>query len=173
MPSDNIPSNNSSNNKPSDHQVPHLLTASDIANLPEVTKLHFLNANVVRNTKSLSDLVGMKNLGIHLVRVESGKETTEFHFHEYEEEFIYIISGRGIAEIGDREIEVGAGDFMGFTAPSLPHGMRNPFAEDLVYLMGGERLDFDISEYPKKQKRNFRSHQQRQIVDFDNIATVT
>jgi uncharacterized cupin superfamily protein len=152
--------------------VPHLLTASDIANLPEVAKSHFLNSNVTRNTKSLSELLGMQSLGVHLVRVESGKETTEFHFHEYEEEFIYIISGRGIAEIGEHEIEVGAGDFMGFTAPSLPHGMRNPFEEDLVYLMGGERLEFDISEYPRKQKRNFRIRQQRQIVDLDNITHV-
>ncbi|MFM7601673.1 MAG: cupin domain-containing protein [Pseudanabaena sp.] len=155
-----------------DIKVPHLLTANDIDNLSEITKIHFLDSNACRNTKSLSDLVGMKNLGIHLVRVESGKETTEFHFHEYEEEFIYIISGRGIAEIGDHEIEVGAGDFMGFAAPSLPHGMRNPFEEDLVYLMGGERLEFDIAEYPRKQKRNFRIRQQRQLVDIDNITHI-
>jgi uncharacterized cupin superfamily protein len=151
---------------------PHLLTASDIKNLPETANIHFLNSNAIRNTKFLSDTLGMKNLGVHLVRVESGKETTEFHFHEYEEEFIYIISGRGIAEIGDREIEVGAGDFMGFTAPSLPHGMRNPFEEDLVYLMGGERLDFDVSKYPRQQKSNFRIHQKRQIVDWENITDV-
>lgn len=149
---------------------PHLLTANDIKNLPENVSIHFLNSNAIRNTKFLSDTLGMKNLGVHLVRVESGKETTEFHFHEYEEEFIYIISGRGIAEIGDREIEVGAGDFMGFTAPSLPHGMRNPFEEDLVYLMGGERLDFDVSKYPRQQKSNFRIHQKRQIVDWGNIT---
>ena len=150
--------------------TPHLLTASDIKNLPETKNIHFLNPNAIRNTKFLSDTLGMKNMGLHLVRVESGKETTEFHFHEYEEEFIYIISGRGIAEIGDREIEVGAGDFMGFTTPSLPHGMRNPFAEDLVYLMGGERLDFDVSQYPRQQKSNFRIHRKRQIVDWESIT---
>ena len=152
------------------NNLPHLLTANDIENLPEIVNIHFLNTNAVRNTKFLSDSLGMQNLGVHLVRVESGKETTEFHFHEYEEEFIYIISGRGIAEIGDREIEVSAGDFMGFTAPSLPHGMRNPFEEDLVYLMGGQRLEFDVSKYPRQQKSNFRIHQKRQIVDWENIT---
>ncbi|WP_331280951.1 hypothetical protein [Fischerella sp. PCC 9605] len=30
---------------------------------------------------------------------------------------MYIIFGRGIAEIGDEEFEVAAGDFMGFTTP--------------------------------------------------------
>jgi len=28
---------------------------------------------------------------------------------------------------------------MGFTAPSLPHCLKNPFEVDLVYLMGGKR----------------------------------
>ena len=44
-----------------------------------------------------------------------------------------------VAEIDGGEHEVGPGDFMGFPTPSLGHHLRNPFDEDLVYLMGGER----------------------------------
>ncbi len=44
-----------------------------------------------------------------------------------EEEWVYILSGRGIAEIGDREYEVEPGDFMGFGLPQQPHHIRNPF----------------------------------------------
>jgi uncharacterized cupin superfamily protein len=113
----------------------------------------------------------MTHLGVHLVRVESGKETTQFHFHHYEEEFIYILSGKGIAEIGEMQIQVEAGDFMGFTAPSLPHTMHNPFDTDLVYLMGGERLAFDVADYPRIKKRNFRIKGDRQVVDWENIGT--
>jgi len=47
------------------------------------------------------------------------------------------LSGRGIAEIGDEEVEVGPGDFMGFATPSSAHHLRNRFDVDLVYLMGG------------------------------------
>lgn len=148
---------------------PHLLRASQIGALPEVEKVHALNPNGVRHTKSLGDAVGMSHLGIHLVRVAPGRETTQFHFHHQEEEFIYIISGRGIAEIGDQQVEVGPGDFMGFTAPSLPHGMRNPFEEDLVYLMGGDRSNFDICDYPRLRKRLFRVNGDRKLVEWDEL----
>ena len=77
-----------------------------------------------------------------------GRYSTEFHYHDADEEFLYVLSGRGIAEIGDERFEVGPGDFMGFGAPSKPHAMRNPFDEDLVYLMGGERNVSDVVHYP-------------------------
>ena len=100
--------------------IPHILKASDIEAMPEKMNVHPLNEEAVRNTKFIGDALGMKNLGIRLVRIEPGKETTQFHFHYHEEEFLYIISGKGIAQIGEEEVEIAAGDFMGFTAPSLP-----------------------------------------------------
>lgn len=133
--------------------TPHLLTAEQIAAMPEVAKQHPLNSQAVRHTRSISDALGLTRIGVHLVRVEPGHETTQFHFHHQEEEFIYILAGRGVAEIGDRQIDVGAGDFMAFTAPSLPHALKNPFDQDLVYLMGGERSSFDICDYPRLQQR--------------------
>lgn len=153
----------------SDNYIPHLLKAKDIQAMQETVKIHPLNSQAVRHTKSLGDAVGMKNLGVHLVRVEPGKETTQFHFHHQEEEFIYIISGRGIAEIGDDKIEVEAGDFIGFTAPSLPHCMGNPYEEDLVYLMGGERRSFDVCDYPRLKKRLFRVNGERKLVEWEDL----
>lgn len=149
----------------------HFLSAATIANLPETVHIHPLNPKAIRHTKSLGDLVGMKNLGFHLVRVAPGDETTEFHCHYQEEEFIYILSGRGMAQIGEQEIEVAAGDFMGFTAPSLPHAMTNPFTEDLVYLMGGQRLDSEMVDYNHLQKRQFRFHSDRQLVDWNHLVS--
>jgi uncharacterized cupin superfamily protein len=153
----------------SQHMVFHLLKAHDIKVMQETVKVHSLNPQAVRHTKSLSDLLGMTHLGIHLVRVEPGKETTEFHFHHQEEEFMYIISGRGIAEIGDEQVEVGPGDFLGFSAPSLPHTMKNAFDADLVYLMGGERRNFDMCDYPRLKKRLFRVNGKRQLVNWTDL----
>lgn len=150
---------------------PHLLRAATIDSLPETIWVHPLNPKVIRHTKSLGDLVGMKNLGFHLVRVAPGDETTEYHCHHQEEEFIYILSGRGMAQISEQQIEVGAGDFMGFTAPSLPHAMTNPFTEDLVYLMGGQRLDPEMVDYPHLRKRQFRFGGVRQLVDWENLVS--
>jgi uncharacterized cupin superfamily protein len=158
-------------NNPEDnqHSVPFLLKASDIAAMPESVKIHSLNANAVRHTKSIGDILGLTRIGVHLVRVEPGRETTQFHLHHCEEEFIYILQGRGIAEIGDRTLEVSAGDFLGFTAPSLPHAMRNDSTEDLIYLMGGERCNFDVCDYPRLQKRQFRLNGDRYLMDWNDL----
>jgi uncharacterized cupin superfamily protein len=34
--------------------------------------------------------------------------------------------------------EVGPGDFMAFPTPSVPHHLKNPSDQDLVYLMGAK-----------------------------------
>ncbi|MDA0265697.1 MAG: cupin domain-containing protein [Cyanobacteria bacterium] len=147
-------------------QLPYpLLTAAAIAALPEQVFVHPLNPRAIRHTKSLGDAVGCTHLGVHLVRLAPGDDSTQYHRHHAEEEFIYILSGRGLAEIGDDTIEVQPGDFMGFAPNSLAHGLTNPFDEDLVYLMGGTRLDYDICDYPKVNQRLYRVGEQHKWVD--------
>jgi uncharacterized cupin superfamily protein len=50
-------------------------------------------------------------------------------------------------------VEVGPGDFMGFATPSVAHHLTNPYDEDLVYLMGGERSRVEVSSFPRAGKR--------------------
>lgn len=141
---------------------PHpLLTAAAIAQMPEQVLVHPLNANAVRHTRSLATAVGCQHLGVHLVRVRSGHDSTEYHRHRGEEEFIYILAGRGVATIDDQTFEVQAGDFMGFRPDSLAHAMHNPFAEDLVYLLGGYDLDHDVVDYPHQGTRLYRTGDRR------------
>ena len=45
---------------------------------------------------------------------------------------------------------------MGFPTPSVAHHLRNPFNEDLVYLMGGENRDLEVADFPKLGKRMIR-----------------
>lgn len=143
-----------------------LLSAEAIAALPEATFVHPLNPRAIRHGRSLGDAVGFEHIGVHLVRVEPGHDSTQYHVHQAEEEFIYILSGRGLAEIGDETIEVGPGDFMGFAAGGLAHSLSNPFTEDLVYLVGGMRLEFDICDYPKVNTRLYRRGNQREYVEL-------
>lgn len=138
-----------------------LLSAQNIAALPETPFVHPLNPKAVRHTRSLGEAVGFDHLGVSLVRVAPGDESTQFHTHLVEEEFIYILAGRGLADIGHDTFEVGTGDFMGFVAGSLPHAMRNPFSEDLVYLVGGLRLEYDVCDYPRLNKRLYRTGDRR------------
>ncbi|MEO2175938.1 MAG: cupin domain-containing protein, partial [bacterium] len=102
-----------------------LLTAEQISSLTETINIHQFNENAIRHTRSLSDLLGLTQIGVHLVRLETGFESTQFHFHHNDEEFLYILSGKGIAVIGDEEYEIAVGDFMAFGQKSFPHMMRN------------------------------------------------
>ena len=133
-----------------------LLSAEAIAAMPEHARQHAFNANGLRHTKSLSDACGLVAIGVHLVRLEPGRESTEYHAHIHDEEWIYVLSGRGMAEIGGRHAEVKAGDFMGFVAASLHHTMTNPFEEDLVYLVGGTRHAYDVVDYPRRGVRSYK-----------------
>jgi uncharacterized cupin superfamily protein len=147
---------------------PHpLIRAEDAKKLSEQTFSHPLNPNSEIRGISLSNLVGLQRVGFHLACIPPGKESFIYHSHQYEEEFIYILSGRGIAEIGDEEFEVGSGDFMGFPTPSVAHHLKNPFNEDLIYLMGGERREVEVADFPRLKKRLIRTGNQAQVVDWE------
>lgn len=149
-----------------------LLSASEIADLDEVVNVHQFNDQAVRHTKSLGDVLGLDSIGVHLVRLEPGADSTQFHFHHVDEEFLYIVSGQGIAEIGDQQYRVGAGDFMGFKRHSLAHNLHNDGEGDLVYLMGGNRSEFDICDYPRLNRRMYREQGKRTWVDLDQLIDV-
>jgi uncharacterized cupin superfamily protein len=113
----------------------------------------------------LARSVGLKRTGVNFIRVPSGKESYVYHSHQYEEEWIYVLSGRAIALIDDTDFEVGPGDFIGFPAPSVPHLLRNPGPEDLVYLSGGENREFEIADFPRLGKRMIRRGNQVEVYD--------
>jgi uncharacterized cupin superfamily protein len=127
-----------------------LLTRRAITELPETHVRHPWNPNADVYLKRLSRIAGLRRVSLSIARVPPGKESFLYHRHERDEEFLFILSGHGRAEIGEDVFEVGAGDFMGFPAPSgPPHHLTNPFREDLVYLMGGESSGYDIGYFPK------------------------
>ena len=112
-----------------------------------------LNPNSEFIGAGLSRLAGMSRAHVTLARLPAGKDSFAYHAHMMEEEWIYILSGRGVAEIDGESHEVGPGDFMGFPTPSVPHLLKNPFEEELVYLMGGEDQPLDVLDYPTLGKR--------------------
>ena len=112
-----------------------------------------LNPNSIFSAAGLSRLAGMNRAHVSLVKLPPGKDSFAYHAHMLEEEWIYIISGRAMADIDGKTTEVGPGDFMGFATPSVPHLLRNTYAEECVYLMGGEDKPIDVVSYPEIDKR--------------------
>jgi quercetin 2,3-dioxygenase len=85
----------------------------------------------------LSRPAGLRRVMVGLARVPAGKDSFVHHVHLHDEEWMFVLSGRGVAEIGEREEEIGPGDFLGFPAMKPPHHVRAA-GEDLVYLQGGD-----------------------------------
>lgn len=149
---------------------PVLLRRAEVEALPEERRPHPLDSSIVRHTRSLGDATGLATIGVHLVRLEPGQTSSVQHTHQQDEEWVYVLSGRGIANIGDGRHEVGPGDFMGFVAGSEAHNLHNPHTEDLVYLVGGNRLPFDICDYPGIGKRRYRIDGRNVYIDAEVMA---
>jgi uncharacterized cupin superfamily protein len=146
---------------------PNLIRAADLES-NDVSFSHPWNPNSLVRGVTLSRLAGLERTGVSFVRIPPGKESFVYHSHQFEEEWIYVLSGRGIAEIDGAEHEVGPGDFMGFPTPSVAHHMRNPFDAELVYLMGGENREFEVADYPKLGRRMVRTRDQRMLYDLSS-----
>ena len=116
----------------------------------------------------LSRLAGLERAAVSLARIPPGKESFVYHSHAREEEWLYILSGTGTAEIDGGEYEVGPGDFMGFPTPSVAHHLRNTGEEDLVYLMGGENRDAEVSTFPRLGKKMVRLGGEVEIYNLDD-----
>lgn len=148
----------------------YVLTKSDIDNLPESKHVHQFNENAIRHTVSLGDIVGLTSFGLHLVRVAPNDETTQYHYHEESDEFIYIISGELSLRYGDETYSLTAGDFVGFPAHGAAHSMHNKSNADAVYLMGGSRPPIDICNYPDIHRRMYTIHGKKEFVDLENLG---
>ncbi len=148
------------------------LSAREIEQLEGVEKQHFLNPEALRINKSLGDAVGLQKMGVHQISVPAGHYSTEYHVHHYEEECIYILSGSGVATLGNEQQRVNAGDFIGCPINGKAHDMFNDGVEPLVCLVIGQRLDQDVTDYPRLGKRLFRNSGEWTLVEHSNIQTI-
>ena len=148
------------------------LSAKDIDGMEGVRKTHFLNTQAKRINKSLGDAVGLKNLGVHMISVEPGDYSTEYHVHHYEEECIYVLSGTGTATLGDQRQAIGPGDFIGCPTTGVAHDLFNDGEETLVCLVIGQRLEQDVADYPRLGKRLYRNSGEWNLVDRANIELI-
>jgi uncharacterized cupin superfamily protein len=145
----------------------YLMRAADIAAHAQEFSHPWNPASLMRGTQ-LARSVGLKRTGVNFIRVPAGRESFVYHSHRYEEEWLYILAGSGIALIDGQEFAIAAGDFIGFPAPSVAHLLRNTGGEDLVYLSGGENREFEVADFPTIGKRVLRMGDQIDVYDVDD-----
>lgn len=147
-----------------------LITEQDIKEMKGTAKTHFLNKNAQRVNKSLGDLTGITGFGFHIIEIQPGHDSTEFHKHYYEDECVYILAGTGEARLGDERFPVSAGDFLGYPAGGEAHMLHNSGSTVLRCIVVGQRLDHDVGDYPDLKKRIYRQKGLPwNLVDIDNI----
>ncbi len=134
----------------------YLIKADAIAAMEGVQKTHFLNPNARRVNKSLGDAVGLTGFGFHIIEVQPGCETTEFHKHHHEDECVFVLEGHATAQIGEVEVPIGPGDFIGYRKGGAAHTIVNTGDEVLRCIVVGERLAHDVGDYPRLGKRIHR-----------------
>jgi len=143
----------------------YLLRAADVAARSQ-TFSHPWNPKSEITGYQMGKATGLKRTGVNLARLAPGKESFVYHSHWQEEEWIYILEGRGVARIDDVTYDVGPGDFMAFPTPGVAHHLTNPFDGELVYLMGGENRDTEIADFPDHGKRVIRDKRGAEVFDL-------
>jgi uncharacterized cupin superfamily protein len=149
---------------------PYILRREDIAARETGPIIHPWNERSGLFGVRLGDAVGLARTGVAIARLPPGKESFCYHAHRGEEEWLYILAGEAVAHIDGKDYPVFTGDFLAFpTAPPVAHLLRNPGPEDVVYLMGGERREMDIVDFPLQAKVMMRQQDRVETVDAKRL----
>ncbi len=103
--------------------------------------------------RDLRTPTGLTQMGVNLREVHPGFFGTNRHWHAVEEEWVYVLSGRGEVRIGPLRSPVRAGSFVGFPPGPRPHHFLALGDEPLLLLEGGERRPEDYGYYPDARRR--------------------
>jgi uncharacterized cupin superfamily protein len=102
-----------------------------------------------RHKKQLGDEVGITQFGVNITRIEPGQSSSLRHWHEQEDEFIYMLEGELVLAENDGEVVLKPGDAAGFKAGSgNAHRLINRGTVDAVYFEVGTRSKHEKVHYP-------------------------
>lgn len=96
----------------------------------------------------LGDQVNLTQFGVRLERLPPGSRSSHRHWHETEDEFVFIVSGQ-LTLVEDTEVTLHPGDAAGWPA-GLPvaHCLENRSTADAVFLVVGARSKSGVVHYP-------------------------
>jgi uncharacterized cupin superfamily protein len=115
----------------------------------------FRDAVAGRERKRLGNVVGLDQYGVNLTRLKPGMQSSQRHWHETEDEFVYILEGEVVLCENAGETVLKPGDAAGWKAGvANGHCLVNRSSRDAVYLEIGSRMQRDRVEYPDIDLRN-------------------
>jgi uncharacterized cupin superfamily protein len=108
----------------------------------------FREVTALREKQALGDAAGLTQFGVNLARMPPGASSALRHWHEAEDEFIYMLEGELVLVENEGETLLKAGDAAGFKA-NVPNGhyLVNRSQRDALYLEVGTRAERDLVHY--------------------------
>jgi uncharacterized cupin superfamily protein len=101
-----------------------------------------------REVRPLGDALGLTRIGVNLVRILPGKESSMRHWHTHEDEFVYVLEGELVLRTEGVEQLLTAGMCAGFAAGSEDgHHFLNRSARPAVFLVVSDRNPEDSAFY--------------------------
>jgi uncharacterized cupin superfamily protein len=124
----------------------------DIASLPVKARAGYpapyRAALAGRLHKALGDAVGLSQFGVNLTTLEPGAASSLRHWHENEDEFVYLLEGELTLIEDEGETVLRPGDAAGFKAGvANGHRLANRSDRNAVYLEIGARATRDRAHY--------------------------
>ncbi|MEM7711060.1 MAG: cupin domain-containing protein [Pseudomonadota bacterium] len=96
----------------------------------------------------LGKALGLLQFGVRLERIPPGSRSSHRHWHEAEDEFVFLVSGE-LVLVEDAETTLRAGDAAGWRAGQpTAHCLENRSDRDAVMLVVGTRSEEDVVHYP-------------------------
>lgn len=101
-----------------------------------------------RSKQKLGDAGGLDQFGVNLTRLSPGAASAHRHWHESEDEFIYMLEGEAMLVEDDGETRLCAGDAAAFKAGvANGHHLVNRSGKNVVYLEIGARAQDEVCRY--------------------------
>ena len=102
-----------------------------------------------REKTVLGDLVGLTQFGVNRTKLPPGVASSLRHWHEQEDEFIYVLEGELTLVEDSGETLLKAGDAAGWKAGvTNGHMLVNKSSRDAAYLEIGTRVARERAHYP-------------------------
>jgi len=102
-----------------------------------------------RHKTPLGNAVGLSQFGVNLTKLEPGAATALRHWHEQEDEFVYILEGECVLIENGGEVSLKAGDCAGFKANvDNGHCIVNRTDREVLLLEVGTRAPSERAHYP-------------------------
>lgn len=117
---------------------------------------------------ALGEAAGLTQFGVYIEKLLPGGMSSQRHWHENEDEFIYMLSGELVLVEDDGEHIITEGMAVGWKAGDTnAHHLINRSDEPAFYLIVGTRAESDICHYPDIDLHYSRQNGERQFTHKD------